>query len=190
MATMQLAWTLIGPGEAIPAGAPDEIRLVAAARKGDRDAFTELVRRNQHRVFRLAGRFFRQRADVEDAAQETFLKAWRRLDTYRGQAPFEHWLTRICLNCCYARLRRERADMALPADGPAVHGNPDAALEVKGLLSRLRPADRFLLLLLEGEGWSAEEVAQRLGWSQVNVRVRAHRARKRLRRLLEDGGRP
>ena len=190
MATMQLVWTLTGPGEAVPARAPDEARLVAAARKGDRDAFTELVQRNQRRVFRLAGRFFQQRADVEDTAQETFLRAWSRLDTYRERAPFEHWLTRICLNCCYTRLRREKGTLPLPANEPAVHGDPDAALEVRGLLSRLRPSDRFLLLLLEGEGWSVEEVAGRLGWSQVNVRVRAHRARKRLRRLLEGGGGP
>ena len=190
MATMQLVWTLTGPGEAVTARAPDEARLVAAARKGDRDAFTELVQRNQRRVFRLAGRFFHQRADVEDTAQETFLRAWSRLETYRERAPFEHWLTRICLNCCYTRLRREKKTLPLPTNGPAVHGNPDAALEVRGLLSRLRPADRFLLLLLEGEGWSAEEVAGRLGWSQVNVRVRSHRARKRLRRLLEEGDSP
>jgi RNA polymerase sigma-70 factor (ECF subfamily) len=190
MATMQLVWTLTGPGDAVPARAPDEACLVAAAQKGDRDAFTELVRRNQRRVFRLAGRFFRQRADVEDAAQETFLRAWRRLDTYRERAPFEHWLTRLCLNCCYALLRTRKETVPLPGNEPAVHGDPDAALEVRGLLSRLPPADRFLILLLEGEGWAVEEVAGRLGWSQVNVRVRAHRARKRLRRLLEEGGAP
>ncbi len=162
-----------------------ESRLVAAARGGDRDAFTDLVHRHQQHVFRLAGRFFRQRQDVEDAAQETFLTAWRRLETYRGQAPFQHWLTRICLNCCYGRLRRQRPELPLPAETPAATGDPDTALEVQGLLARLRPADRFLLLLLEGEGWTAEEVATRLGWTRVNVRVRAHRARRRLRQLLE-----
>lgn len=188
MATVQLVWTLTAPSEAVPARDPDEVRLVAAACKGDRDAFTELVQRNQRRVFRLASRFFRQRADVEDTAQETFLRAWRRLGTYRARAPFEHWLTRICLNCCYARLRHEKETLPLPENEPAIHGDPDAALEVRGLLSRLRPVDRFLLLLLEGEGWSVEEVAERLGWTRVNVRVRAHRARKRLRWLLEKGG--
>ena len=65
----------------------DEAALVAAARGGDRDAFGELVVRHQQRVFRLAGRFFRRREEVEDVAQETFLQAWRKLDTYRASNP-------------------------------------------------------------------------------------------------------
>jgi RNA polymerase sigma-70 factor (ECF subfamily) len=187
MAIMEMVWALHGPAETVPAIPPREAQLVAASLSGDRDAFSDLVRRHEHRVFRLAGRFFHQRADVEDAAQETFLTAWRRLDTYRSRAPFEHWLTRICLNCCYARLRRSRPELPLSADTPAAAPDPDAALEVRSLLARLRPADRFLLLLLEGEGWSVEEVAQRLGWTRVNVRVRAHRARRRLKAILEEG---
>jgi RNA polymerase sigma-70 factor (ECF subfamily) len=164
---------------AAPVAATDEQRLIAACRKGDNDAFAELVRLHQRRVFRLAGRFFRHREDIEEAAQETFLTVWRKLDTYKARAPFEHWLTRVCLNCCYELLRRrkktdapldERVEVVAP--GP----DPDTALEVKGLLR-----------LLEGEGWSVAEIAERLGWSKVNVKVRAHRARKKLRRLLEEG---
>ena len=187
MAIMDMSWALHGPAETVPAIPPLEARLVAASRSGDRDAFSDLVRRHERRVFRLAGRFFHQRADVEDAAQETFLTAWCRLDTYRSRAPFEHWLTRICLNCCYTRLRRVRPEVPLNEGTRSAGPDPDAALEVRGLLARLRPADRFLLLLLEGEGWSVEEVAQRLGWTRVNVRVRAHRARRRLKAILEEG---
>ena len=74
------------------------------------------------------------------------------------------------------------------APEPAVRGgDPSAGVEVERLLATLPPADRFVLLMLDGEGWSVAEIAAKLGWSRVNVKVRAHRARKRLRELLERG---
>lgn len=82
-----------------------EARLIAASLGGDQAAFAALVRRHQSRVFLLAGRFFRHREDVEDVSQETFFTAWRKLRTYEARAPFEHWITRVCLRLCYSRLR-------------------------------------------------------------------------------------
>lgn len=161
--------------------------LVAASRRGDQQAFGALVRAHERRVFRLAGRFFRHREDAEEVAQETFLRAWSKLGGYRADAPFEHWLTRICLNCCYERLRRRQPRMEeLPESTAAPTRDPSAGLEVERLLRRLSPADRFVLLLLDGEGWAVEEIARKLGWTTTNVKVRAHRARKRLRRVLEE----
>jgi RNA polymerase sigma-70 factor (ECF subfamily) len=162
--------------------------LVSASLGGDSEAFSELVRIHQHRVFRLVGRFFRRREDVEDVSQETFLTAWRKLHTYRARAPFEHWLTRVCLNCCYARLRRSKPEEgSLPAEiaEQDTGADPDAALDLERTMRVLRPEERFLLLLLYGEGWSTAEIAEKTGWSRVNVKVRAHRARKRLESLLE-----
>jgi RNA polymerase sigma-70 factor (ECF subfamily) len=166
-----------------------EAELVAASRRGDETAFAALVRRHQNRVFGLAGRFFRRREDVEDVAQETFLAAWRRLGTYEARAPFEHWITRVCLRRCYARLAAERRHEApLPPSDPAAPSHdPVAAIDVERLLARLAPSDRFVLLLLEGEGWSVKEIAERIGWTVANVKVRAFRARRRLRRMLEEG---
>jgi RNA polymerase sigma-70 factor (ECF subfamily) len=167
-----------------------EARLVRASLEGDEDAFGALVRAQQVRVFHLLGRFFRRPEEVEEAAQETFLRAWMKLATYRGQAPFEHWLTRICLRTAYDRLRRRGLETVSLGDGAepgADSPDPHARLEVERLLTRLAPADRILLTLLEGEGWSVAEIAARLGWTPVNVKVRAHRARKRLRRILEEG---
>lgn len=165
-----------------------EAELVAACRRGDEAAFAALVRRHQHRVFGLASRFFRRREDVEEVAQETFLAAWRRLDTYEARAPFEHWITRVCLRRCYARLDAERCrDAPLPAAEPAApEHDPAVGIDVERLLARLAPADRFVLLLLDGEGWSVKEIAERVGWSAANVKVRAFRARHRLRRVLEE----
>lgn len=158
---------------------------VRRAKDGDRDAFGRLVERHQQRVFRLAGRFFGHREDVEEAAQETFLTAWSKLGTYRGDAPFEHWLTRVCLNTCYMRLRKSRPFEELPVDVVARRSNPDARLDAERLLARLPAKDRFLLLLLHGEGWTVAEIAHRTGWTQSNVKVRAFRARLKLRRLVE-----
>jgi RNA polymerase sigma-70 factor (ECF subfamily) len=183
---MDLVWTIEMSLERPRRVESDEARLVADSRGGDRDAFSDLVRLHQRRVFRLVGRFFRQREDVEDVAQETFMTAWRKLGTYKARAPFEHWLTRVCLNCCYARLRRQRpAEYPLEHDVAARGADPDARIEVERLLRPLKQEDRFILLLLDGEGWSVSEIADRLGWTKVNVKVRAHRARKKLRSLLE-----
>jgi RNA polymerase sigma-70 factor (ECF subfamily) len=165
-----------------------ETRLVRASLNGDQDAFAALVRRHQTRVFRLCGRFFRRPEEVEDVAQETFLRAWTKLGTWRADAPFEHWLTRLCLRCAYDRLRRPRLDSdSIEEDVPAPEADPNTRIEIERLLARLPAADRFLLVLLEGEGWSTAEIAGRIGWSQVNVKVRAHRARKKLRKILEEG---
>jgi RNA polymerase sigma-70 factor (ECF subfamily) len=165
----------------------EERRWIAASLDGDRDAFAELVRRYQQRVFRLAGRFFRRPEDVEEVAQETFLTAWRKLHTYAGRAPFEHWLTRVCTRCCYARLRRRPDPEPLAeVDRPVDPGDPSAGVELERLLARLKTADRMVLLLLDGEGWTTAEIAERLGWTRTNVKVRAHRARARLRRLVEE----
>ncbi|HVT61480.1 MAG TPA: RNA polymerase sigma factor [Thermoanaerobaculia bacterium] len=177
-----------------------EALLIRDSVAGDEEAFAALVRRYQGRVFRLLGRFFRQPQDVEEVAQETFLRAWLKLGTYSARAPFEHWLTRLCLRCAYDRLRRHGAHAAHPAPSrpglprqtaeiQAPSTDPDARIEVERLLAMLPAADRFMLVLLEGEGWSVADVASRLGWSTVNVKVRAHRARKRLRRVLEGGPR-
>lgn len=169
-------------------GSACETDLVAASRRGDTAAFTVLVRRHQKRVFHLAGRIFRRREDVEDAAQDTFLAAWRRLETYRGQAPFEHWITRVCLRCCYARLAAEkRRPAGRPCPEPAgATADPALSIDLETVLGRLKAADRFVLLLIDGEGWSVREVADKTGWSLAAVKVRAFRARRRVRSLLEE----
>jgi RNA polymerase sigma-70 factor (ECF subfamily) len=177
------------PFNAVPPRTTDEVDLIAASLAGDQDAFSRLVRTHQRRVFKLVGRFYSKHEDIEELAQETFLMAWRKLSTYKARAPFEHWLTRVCLNCCYGRLRKQQIQTQPlePGKDVAAHQqSPDSALEVERLLRPLAPQDRFILLLLDGEGWSVAEIADRLGWTAVNVKVRAHRARKKLRRLLEE----
>ncbi len=164
----------------------EEALWIEAARRGDRGAFEALVKRHERRVFRLAGRFFRRPEEIEEVAQETFFLIWRKLGTYRAKAPFEHWLTRVCLNCCYARLRKRRPEDAgvTDFDVAAPETKPGQRLDAERLLAKLEPEDRFVLQLLHGEGWTSAEIADKLGWSRSKVKVRAHRARRRLRKLL------
>ena len=181
--SVTMAMSLDSP---LPGTDTEEAGWVASSLEGDHRAFAELIHLHQRRVFRLVGRLFRRPEDVEELAQETFLTAWQKLGTYKAKAPFEHWLTRVCLNCCYARLRKEKPSLPLEQELTAERRDPDAALEVERLLLALPAADRFVLLLLDGEGWSVAEIAQRIGWTRANVKVRAHRARKKLRQFLEQ----
>ncbi|HWP43395.1 MAG TPA: sigma-70 family RNA polymerase sigma factor, partial [Blastocatellia bacterium] len=78
---------------------------MSLAREGDEQAFEEIVRRHSPRVFQIASRFFRQRAQVEEAAQEVFLRAYTQLSSYEGRGSFEGWLTRIATNLCLNMIR-------------------------------------------------------------------------------------
>ena len=164
----------------------EERSWIEASLGGDRSAFEALVRRYEHRVFKLAARFFRQPQEIEDVAQETFLNVWRKLETYRARAPFEHWLTRVCLNCCYARLRKRRPTQSLEglAEPSASGEDFGARVDAQRLLATLDPKDRFVLQLLYGEGWTVAEISSQLGWSPSKVKVRAYRARRKLKKLL------
>lgn len=175
---------------------PDEAEaaLVRAARNGDGRAFAELVRRHKGAVLRLAARFARTRGEVEDLGQETFFKAYRELDGFRGEASFGTWLRKVAVSCCLNALRRDRNTPSLGGDldfeivdesGPRALAAIEARETLDRLMERLDPKDRLIITLLELEGESVEQTAMLTGLSQVNVRVRAHRARARLRKLVE-----
>jgi RNA polymerase sigma-70 factor (ECF subfamily) len=172
---------------------------------GDDTAFEDLVGRNYGRVARIAGRFFRQYDVVEEIAQEVFVKAFVSMSTYRAEMPLEHWLSRIAVNACYDQLRRRqrRPETAVsqivddPADFYARLGAPpggaesgywdreEARLCAEQLLALLSPPERLVLTLLVLEDLSVSEVAALTGWSAANVKIRAFRARGRLRKMLE-----
>jgi RNA polymerase sigma-70 factor, ECF subfamily len=181
----------------------DDAELVERIRRGAHDEFSELVRRHQARVFSLLGRYARSQQTVEDLAQETFVKAWRALDRYDGRGPFEHWLSVITVRVALDYLRREkhrREEISLPDLGEDAldwlrHDGDDAeigarqAAELLDLaMKELSPDDRVVLTLQEIEGRSVKEISQLLGCSGVAVRVRALRARSRLKKALEKLG--
>lgn len=174
--------------------------LVEAARAGQAGAFTEIVRRWKARVFSMAAKYARNHHELEDLAQDIFIRAWRGLGGYRGAAPFEHWLTKIAVRTCFDFLRRHRrrrekeiSSDALPefcglygGEAPAETAENHALLLVRLALGRLRPKEQLVLTLLELEDRPVKEVAVLTGWSEGNVKVRAHRARTSLRAVIED----
>jgi RNA polymerase sigma-70 factor (ECF subfamily) len=177
---------------------------VSQAREGDDSAFEEIVRRHSARVFHVISRFFRSRSQVEDMAQEVFLKAYTELSSYEGRGSFEGWLSRIATNTCLNELRsRKRHPESLVSDLTEDENswleNLPAAVSVESpernviiadltekVLSKLSPDDRVVLTLMDGEDLSVKEVAELTGWSQANIKVKAFRARRRMRKLLED----
>ncbi|MBV9337845.1 MAG: sigma-70 family RNA polymerase sigma factor [Solirubrobacterales bacterium] len=161
----------------------DEI-LVRAAQEGDLDAFEELVRRYQVPVYRVALRMLGVRADAQDAAQETFVRAWRSLPRFRGGSTLSTWLYRIVTRRCLDKLAKRRATEALDEIEVEDDLDPAQAAERREQLRAVThaiatlPADqRAALVLREFEGLSYQEVAEVLGTSLAAVKGRIHRAR-------------
>jgi RNA polymerase sigma-70 factor (ECF subfamily) len=160
-----------------------------------------LVKKYSPRVFATARRYARRESEVEDIAQEVWLKAFQKLSSFRGEAPFEHWLMRLAVRTCYDFLRRHQrnretafSELTEPEDDwlERFAQDPDAAAEdadaaralVERLLAQLSPQARLIITLLEIEDRSVKEIAKLTGWSVPLVKVRAFRARAEMRKLL------
>ena len=165
----------------------EEAAWVARARVGEEAAYRWLLGRYRTRVVRLAAHILRHDGEAEDVAQEAFLKAFRRLPSFRGEGRFSAWLFGITVRLCLDRRRSARwtrevpAHAALVAYSPA--DNPDTRLLVADLLDRLSPPMRAALILREMEGLDYEEVAQTLGIPVGTVRSRLSAARAQFRAL-------
>jgi RNA polymerase sigma-70 factor, ECF subfamily len=175
---------------------PTDEELVAATLAGDDDAFAEIVTRHKRRVFGTAARFARDDHQLDDIAQNVFVRAFRHLGKFRGEAPFEHWLARITVSACYDFLRKERRireQVSLDAhDFDTRDTNVDAALAAGGArellefaMRRLTAEERLIITLAELEERPMREIAELTGWSETNVKVRAFRARQNLKKILE-----
>lgn len=173
--------------------------LVQAACAGNADAFSEIIARHKGRVFGMAAKYARNHHELEDLAQDIFIRIWRGLTSWRGTAPFEHWLTKIAVRTCFDFLRRHRRrrETEVSRDSlpeycglgeEAAPGEPEenhALRLVRHALTKLNPREQLILTLLELEDRSVREVATLTGWSEGNVKVRAHRARASLRSAIE-----
>jgi RNA polymerase sigma-70 factor (ECF subfamily) len=143
-------------------------------------------------VFRLISRFFRTREDVEDLAQDVFLKIFARIDQVRPDENFPGWLARVTVNTCYDELRKtRRRKAAMETYGPEIAAEqtvaptePETLGKARLALQRLDPKLRIPLVLKEVEELSVEEIARTMGLTQTNVKVRLFRARKKLAALL------
>lgn len=181
------------------------IRRVVA---GEVDLFEELLRRYQAHVGRIvAGHVPREM--VEEVAHDVFVRAYTSLPTYSFRTPFPHWLSTIAVRSCYDVWRSVSARKEVPLSGPSdaveeqqqwtehllaaeskarfdtMARQQDAANLLQGALARLSPENRMVVTLVHLEGHSVREAADLLGWTVVNVKVRAHRARQQLRKILD-----
>jgi RNA polymerase sigma-70 factor (ECF subfamily) len=178
-----------------------DAELIAAVRKGDAASFEPLVQKYSPRLFGMARRYARRDSEVEDIVQEAWLKAYANLNTFRGDAPFEHWLMRLAVRTCYDSLRSHRRNRETPfaeltepeedwldrfaSEPDSAREDAEAARQLIGrLLERLSPPARLIITLAEIEERSPKEIAKLTGWSVSMVKVRAFRARAEMRRLL------
>ena len=186
-------------------GAPvtQEIQWIKSAQHGDAEAFGPLVEKHQQRVFALVYHLVRRRDEVEDLAQEIFIKAFRAIRSYNFQSSFATWLSRIATNHCYDYLRHERvarvsyywqmgenSQKELEAN---LESLPEHVLDheeqmvlkdmVSKLLDRAPENDKEILVMKELQDYSVEEIADLLKLKPTTVKVRLHRARKR---MLDD----
>lgn len=177
--------------------------LIRAVLNGDPASFEPLVEKYSPRLFGMARRYARREDEIEDVVQEIWLKAYQRLATFRGEAPFEHWLMRLAVRTCYDFLRGHQRNressfteltdeenewldrfVAAPEETPE---DAQAARQlVERILEELPPDARLVITLLEIEDRSIKEIAELTGWSATLVKVRAFRARAKMKRILAN----
>jgi len=182
-----------------------EVELIRRVQRGDSEAFGSLVERYQPRIFSIVFHLLRRRDEVEDLAQEIFFKAFRAIRNYNFQSSFATWLSRIAVNHCYDYLRKIRSsrlsyysemteegarELERKAESPPPqgldHGEKLTLRDFVGRLMARAPADdRLILTLKELEDYSVEEIADLLRLKPSTVKVRLHRARKRMVADLE-----
>jgi len=182
-----------------------EQKWIDAARKGDQEAFAELVRLYEKKVFALTARMCKNPDDAAEAAQEAFLAAWQELPSFRGDSAFSTWLYRLASNACIDLRRREGRhwdaagpsfnDEDHPVDIPDTAATPQELSERRELreeieagLASLSPEHRQVLILREIHQLAYDEIAKVLQLDQGTVKSRINRARKHLRNFLLQRG--
>jgi RNA polymerase sigma-70 factor (ECF subfamily) len=180
----------------------DDAADVDAARTGDGAAFRRLVERHSRNVFRLAFRMTGSEHDAEDVVQETFLKAYRRLDQFESRAHFGTWLHRVAANCAWdlLRSRRRRSEEPLEADAgegaagflPAKDPSPDrlalsaeVRARVESAMARLSPMERSAFVLRHHQGMSIREIGAALDLDVSATKQSIFRAVRKMRQALE-----
>ena len=185
----------------------EEKQLILRAKRGDPDAFGQLVLAHQDKVYSLAFHLVRDREEAADLAQEAFLKAWRNLESFQGESSFSTWMHRLTTNVCLDWLRkqnrRRQVEPVVSLDDeesgwtePADPGqDPQASVEARERrealnegLEQLPEHHRRVLLLREVSGLSYQEIAQAMELDLGTVKSRIARARNQLRKILSQSG--
>ncbi len=164
--------------------ADHSLELIRRAKKGDKDAFTDLILENEKMLGRVAMSILKDPDDGADAVQEAVLAAWLGLGSLRAPRYFKTWLTQILINQCFALLRQREKhnhgglDSALDEALPG--SDPDTVLDVRAALQALGEDDQVVLGFFYGDGLSAREIGRVLHLSEAAVKQRLHRARRRV----------
>ena len=182
----------------------DDAAVIELVRNGDVDLFERLLVKYQSHVFSIVLNHV-PRAHAEEVAHETFVRAYKSLATYSRKSPFDHWLARIAVRCCYDFWRQQKRareipitalseqhmewiDRARAADSreafDAQAAGREAAEVLDWALALLEPGDRMVLVLVHRDGRSVRETADLLGWSVAKVKIQAYRSRLALRRII------
>ena len=177
-----------------------EVGWIHRVQRGDREAFGLLIERHRRRIFSIIYRLVRRRDDVEDIAQEIFVKAFQAISNFHFESSFATWIARVAVNHCYDYLRRQRSSRvhyfwemseesrrqletrAERQTEGALNAEDQTAVKdfADKLLARAPADDRVVLVLKEIEDLSVEEIAEILELNESTVKVRLHRARKRM----------
>ena len=178
----------------------DERELISRIRDGAVDEFAQIVEQHKTLVFTILHRYERDPHHVEDLSQEAFVKIWKAIGQFDGRAPFAHWIAKITVHVALDHLRRRKRvqnqigfdDVGedvlewLASDNENADLNPNAARELLELgMRELSAEEQMVLTLQELDGKSIAEIGSITGWSNVATRVRAFRARKKLKKNLE-----
>lgn len=168
----------------------DDGALVERAKSGDRAAFSQLVSRHQDAVYRVCYRVLGGREDAEDAAQEAFVRAYRKLDGFEGRSSFKTWMVRLSMNVSLNE-RSKRKEPLTEAPMPAPAPDPErellaseAAARVHEALQKIQPNYRAAIILRDLEGLPYKEVGESLDIAEGTARVWAHRGRAKLKEVL------
>jgi RNA polymerase sigma-70 factor (ECF subfamily) len=173
--------------------APSVYSMIRKTQKGDSDAFRRIIERYQSHVSKLLWRFTRDKNTHEELVQECFVQVYLSLKTYKKRAPFEHWISRIATRVGYRYWKQSQRHTHASLndnDWDTVSENPISSLQaaelVHTILAKLSPRDRLVLTLRYLEQCSVKETARRTGWTVSLVKVQAHRAMLKLRKILND----
>ena len=168
---------------------------IRACLDGDENSYVRLVRRYEAQITKLMWRFSRDPAVCEELVQDVFVEAYFSLKSYRGRAPLIHWLRKIGVRVGYKYWKEQaKANVTVPLqEFDAIEAEqtddiePEAAADMlHALLARLPAADRVVLTLMYFEQCSTKDIAERMGWTRAMVKMRALRARKKLKTIAES----
>ena len=177
----------------------DDIYYIEAVRKGDVSAFSMLVERYQNMVYSLALKLLKNAEDAEEMAQDTFVKAFQKLDTYEGKSKFSTWLYSITYNACISELRKRRIQFSSLEDQRfsdqdemkmydyfSETKKEDQERYLNLALGKLPEDDQVLVTLYYYESQSMDEISIITGLGVSNIKVKIHRARKRMYAILHE----